>query len=260
MLGKLIDRVFHIRLTGGITTQLSERLTRHLSKGIYNCHLIAVSINSTSGSITQSKNIVATLRAFSRQTSAPIYTFAEDAVFGPANIILASGNKVFANEFSLLGSFGFYSQTFGVKEFMKEWDLEGGFITAGKNKVRMNPFEDIKQADVEWMTNILKEQEADLKDETFKNRQARFEAKKLTREDIEREFFSQTFVLAQKAKEIGYVDDIKNFDAIHHERYHGIKVKDVLKPYTSKFGGASTSQSGFPMGGLFLSEVPIKTE
>jgi hypothetical protein len=74
---------------------------------------------------------------------APIYTFAEDTVFNSANLILASGNKVFAGkiiyshyphfsniskqltgQYSLLGDFGYTYQGLGYKDFLEKYKLQ----------------------------------------------------------------------------------------------------------------------------------------
>lgn len=113
--------------------------------------MIAVSVNSGGGSIVQAKNIVSALKHFSRKTQAPVYCFAEDLVLNSANLILASGNKCYANKYSLIGDFGYTFRTFGLKEFVKDWKIEQSYITAGEKKVRLNSFEDLNPEDAKWI-------------------------------------------------------------------------------------------------------------
>jgi len=54
------------------------------------------------------------------------------------------------DKFSLLGDFGFYTKKFSVKDLMNDWKVEGEYIAEGKNKVKLNPFEDIHAQDGEW--------------------------------------------------------------------------------------------------------------
>eukprot|EP01016_Furgasonia_blochmanni_P037469 TRINITY_DN4419_c0_g3_i4.p1 TRINITY_DN4419_c0_g3~~TRINITY_DN4419_c0_g3_i4.p1 ORF type:complete len:188 (-),score=32.80 TRINITY_DN4419_c0_g3_i4:742-1305(-) len=99
MLSSFRDRALHLKLHGIINPEMTEKVNFALrKKWFYNIQLIAVSINSPKGSIVQAKNIANALRNYSRDTNAPLYTFAEDVVFGAGNSILACGNKVFASE------------------------------------------------------------------------------------------------------------------------------------------------------------------
>jgi len=50
----------------------------------------------------------------------------------------------------MLGDFGFYTKKFSVNNLMKDWNIEGEYISEGKNKVKLNPFEDIHSQDGEW--------------------------------------------------------------------------------------------------------------
>ena len=39
---------------------------------------------------------------------------------------------------------------FGLKEFANKWNFERRYIHSGKNKVKMNAYEDLKSEDVQW--------------------------------------------------------------------------------------------------------------
>lgn len=135
MLASIRDRVLHFKLYGHIDAKMTEKVHQAFKgKGLYNVQLIAVSINSGGGSIVQAKNIVSALNNFSRKTQAPVYCFAEDLVLNSANLILAGGNKSYANKYSLIGDFGYTFRSFGLKEFIKDWKVEQNYITAGEKK------------------------------------------------------------------------------------------------------------------------------
>jgi hypothetical protein len=50
----------------------------------------------------------------------------------------------------MIGDVGYLHKSFGLKEFSKDWYFERKYITAGKNKVRLNRFEDLKSEDENW--------------------------------------------------------------------------------------------------------------
>lgn len=56
----------------------------------------------------------------------------------------------------MLGSVGFAIKTWNLKEFAQYYDMRIKYLAIGKNKVRLNRFEDYKQEDIEWLQNILK--------------------------------------------------------------------------------------------------------
>jgi ClpP class serine protease len=71
-------------------------------------------------------------------------------VQGSSLVVLCSGNKCFANKFSVFGDYGYAHTSFGMKELARNWDIERKYIHSGRNKVKLNTFEDLKTEDVEW--------------------------------------------------------------------------------------------------------------
>jgi len=233
-LSPFIERVIHIQLHGHVNLRMTENLLQALKyKNYYSVKLIAVSINSTGGSIVQAKNVNSIIKKFSRQTGAPVYTFAENLSFNAANIILTGGHKCYANKFSMLGDFGFYTKKFSVNNLMKDWNIEGEYISEGKNKVKLNPFEDIHSQDGEWLQNILEGLEGELKGEIQRNRGSFFEHKGINQETIENEIYKSPYLLGENAVKYGLIDGIANLNSVLGDKYEGIKRLDVMK--RSKF-------------------------
>ena len=50
----------------------------------------------------------------------------------------------------MLGDYGFYTKKYGLKNFLKEWNIEGEYISEGSDKVKLNIFEDLKEEDSQW--------------------------------------------------------------------------------------------------------------
>ena len=135
---------------------------------------------------------------------APVYTFAEDICFGGAHVILSSGNKVYANDFSLIGDFGFSLGSLNYFELLKQQKIEySGIHSDNANKPKMNYAEKISKEDIEWAQKALKGNEQELREIILKNRKERFLEAKTSKEVLEQELFSQAFIPAKKAKELG---------------------------------------------------------
>ena len=54
-----------------------------------------------------------------------------------------------------MGDFGYYSNTLGFKDFLKEQKIWAEVVRAGKNKAKMNPLEDLSETDRKWMQNYI---------------------------------------------------------------------------------------------------------
>jgi len=229
-MSSFLERVIHIQLHGQVNLRMTENLLQALKyKNYYSVKLIAVSINSAGGSIVQAKNVNSILKKFSQQTGAPVYTFAESMSLNAANIILTGGHKCYANKFSVLGDFGFYTKRFSVKELMNDWKVEGEYIAEGKNKVKLNPFEDIHAQDGEWLQDLLKGLEGELKTEIQRNRGSFFEHKGINQDTIESEIFKSTILTGENAAKYGLIDGVNTLNTILGDKYDGIKRIDASK-------------------------------
>lgn len=123
---------------------------------------------------------------------------------GGAHVILSSGNKVFANDYSYIGDFGFNMSVLNYSGFMKQNSIEyTGIHTDDKDTTKLNIMRPFRKEDIDWAQNALYENEFELKQLILKNRSEQFEKAKVTSEQLEKELFSQAFVTAQKAKELG---------------------------------------------------------
>lgn len=56
----------------------------------------------------------------------------------------------FKDKFSVIGDHGFYQKKFGLKNFLNDWNIQGEYIAQGKDKVKFNMFEDLKDQDGKW--------------------------------------------------------------------------------------------------------------
>jgi hypothetical protein len=97
----MLNRVYRIVVRGQIDYHSFDRLRTKFDQysWVYKPVVIAVSIDSTSGSLIQTKNITQFVHNKARKYGVPVYTFAEDACLSSANVLLTSGHKVYASNF-----------------------------------------------------------------------------------------------------------------------------------------------------------------
>jgi len=216
-----------------LTIFRTESLIKALKyKHLFSVQLIAVSINSPGGSLTQAKNINLAIKNFSRQTGAPIFTFAEDACLSAANSILAAGNRSFANEFSLVGDYAFNMQTLGFKDLINAHNISVNTVTAGQNKAKLNMFEDLKEEDKKWVYHMLYEHEYELKNQIINSRGNTFHQLGLKNEDLENKIFRAPVLTSQDALKLGVIDGVSTLERVLNDKYHGVKVAEIMKAHT----------------------------
>jgi len=209
---------------------MTENLLQALKyKDLYSVKLIAVSINSPGGSIVQAKNVNNILRKFSRKTGAPVYTFVEQFALNSANIIATGGNKCFANKFSIMGDFGFYTKKFGYKDLMNEWNVQGEYLSSGKDKVKLNPLEDLQTQDGAWLENILKGLETELKNEIRRNRGEHFDHKNVSQEALDTEILNASYFNSNIALKYGFIDGVSTLQNVLSDKYDDVKRIDIMK-------------------------------
>ena len=109
---------------------------------------VAISINSPGGSPVQSHLIYSYIKQLSKKNKTKVLVFAEDVAASGGYFIACSGDEIYANSSSIIGSIGVISASFGFKELIQKIGIERRIYTAGKNKSTLDPFVDEKEEDV----------------------------------------------------------------------------------------------------------------
>ena len=124
--------------------------------------LIAVSVDSSQGSLVHAEIIADLLRGKAKELKCPLYTFAESAALGSGYLILSCGDKVFADPHSLIGGISASYHSVSLVNAAKMLKVKQ--TTISTSEVRVNPFEVLKEADEEWVKKILSFQDSALKE------------------------------------------------------------------------------------------------
>ena len=223
------NRVFRINIRGNINHETFDtlRLQFENKTWIYKPAVIAVSINSASGSQIQAKNISGYLHNKAAKYGVPVYTFAEDMCLNSANVILASGHKSFMNPMGLIGDYGYVKTWMGLKKAVAHYNIDVSSIKAGKYKDRMNTFTDLTANDEVFIKNVLDEVQYELKSEIINYRGAKFATGKFTNEEINNVVLGGDLLTAEKALNYKLVDKIASFDDEILHNFHDVKVLEL---------------------------------
>ena len=173
---------------------------------------IAITINSPGGSPVQSHLIYKFIRSQAKKNKKKVIVFAEDVAASGGYLIACSGDEIYANPSSIIGSIGVIYSSFGFTDLIKKIGVERRVHTAGKNKSTLDPFLDEKSEDIERLKNI----QLDLHKE-FINVVEESRGSKLKKNDIE--LFSGEFWSGSKARELGLVDGLGNANEILKEKF-----------------------------------------
>ena len=74
-----------------------------------------------------------------------VIVFAEDVAASGGYLIACSGDEIYANSSSIVGSIGVISASFGFQDAIKRIGVQRRVYTAGKNKSTLDPFKEEKK-------------------------------------------------------------------------------------------------------------------
>jgi len=179
---------------------------------------VAISINSPGGSPVQSHLIHDFIRYQAKKNKKKVIVFAEDVMASGGYLIACSGDEIYANQSSIVGSIGVIYSSFGFKDLIGKIGVQRRVYTAGKNKSTLDPFMEEKQEDIERLKNIQLDLHKDFIEVVENSR-----GNKL-KKDTGVELFSGEFWSGRKSKDLGLIDGIGNADKILREKFG----KDVV--------------------------------
>ena len=188
---------------------------------------IAVTINSPGGSPVQSHLIYKFIRQLAKKNKKKVLVFAEDVAASGGYLIACSGDEIYANSSSIIGSIGVISASFGFKDLIQKIGVERRVYTAGKNKSTLDPFVAEKEDDVKRLKNIQLELHADFIKIVENSRGAKL------KDPEKNNIFTGEFWTGKTALKLGLIDGIGNADQILKERF-GDKV--IIKNFEKRKG------------------------
>jgi len=219
--------ISHIKLTGiignvgkfrqGIEYSGQENIIKK-AFSVKKAQAVAVTINSPGGSPVQSHLIYKFIREQAKKHKKKVIVFAEDVAASGGYLIACSGDEIYANSSSIIGSIGVIYSSFGFKDLIQKIGVQRRVYTAGKNKSTLDPFLEEKDEDIKRLKNIQLELHQDFIDVVEESRGA-----KLNKESGI-ELFSGEFWSGKKAIELGLIDGIGNAEQILREKF-GEKVQ-----------------------------------
>jgi len=162
---------------------------------------VAVIVNSPGGSPVQSSLIFKRIRQLAAENNKKVYVFCEDVAASGGYFLAISGDEIYADPSSIVGSIGVISASFGFVDAIGKLGIERRVYTSGKSKSTLDPFLPERPDDVARLQAIQR----DVHD-VFIGLVKERRAGKLKAPDGE--LFNGSFWSGPRAVELGLIDGI----------------------------------------------------
>ena len=178
---------------------------------------VAIAINSPGGSPVQSSLIFKLIRQHAGEQKKKVYVFCEDVAASGGYYLAVTGDEIYADASSIVGSIGVISASFGFDKAIERLGIDRRVYTAGENKGTLDMFLAEKADDV-MRLKALQRDVHDVFIGVVKDRRAG----RLKGPDGE--LFSGAFWSARQALDYGLIDGIADMRSKMRELF-GDKVR-----------------------------------
>ena len=198
---------------------------------------VALLINSPGGSPVQSRLIHERIRALAVEKDKTVLAFCEDVAASGGYFLAVSGDEIFVDPATIIGSIGVINAGFGFTEAMEKLGVERRVKTAGKSKLIADPFSPETDQQKERMERLLNTVHGQFI-ELVKSRRG----EKLNPQEGE-ELFDGSVFTGSEAIENGIADEIGDLRSVVRARFGEevrVKVFSPAKqgPLSRLFGAA----------------------
>merc|ERR1719187_1641449 len=118
---------------------------------------VILNINSPGGTPVQSDLVSAYIKEKAAKHNVPVIAFVEDMAASGGYWLACTGTEIYAARCSIVGSIGVISQGFGFNKLIEKYGIERRTYTAGENKSINDPFEPVKEKDVEIIGRLQRD-------------------------------------------------------------------------------------------------------
>ena len=186
---------------------------------------VAISINSPGGSPVQSHLIHDQIKSLAKKHKKKVIIFAEDVAASGGYLIACSGDEIYANQSSIIGSIGVIYSSFGFTELISKIGVQRRVYTAGKNKSTLDPFREEKEEDIQRIKKLQLELHSDFINLVKKSRGSKL------KDPEKNNTFTGEFWSGTTSLKLGLIDGLGNAEQILRKKFgEDIIVKKLEKP------------------------------
>jgi signal peptide peptidase SppA len=198
---------------------------------------IALVVNSPGGAPTQSHLIYQRIRQLAEKNKKKVIVFVEDVAASGGYMIACAGDEIIADNFSIVGSIGVVSASFGFEKMLKKIGIERRVYTAGDNKRQLDAFLPAKPEDIRRLKELQLDIHAD-----FIALVKRSRGKRLNGSD--KSLFNGEYWLAERAMKYGLIDGIGDLRGTLQKRFGKHVLTPLIAPPSGFFARRIPGMSG----------------
>ncbi|MSO64404.1 MAG: S49 family peptidase [Alphaproteobacteria bacterium] len=187
---------------------------------------VALDINSPGGSPVQSALIYKRIRALAAEHKVPVFSFAQDVAASGGYWLALAGDRIYADDNSIIGSIGVISGGFGFQDFLDRHGIERRLHVSGEHKSFLDPFLPEKEEDVSRLARLQADVHDRFKEVVRERRRGQLKSDEAT-------LFSGEFWTGRRAVELGLVDAVGDLRGMMRAEF-GDKVR--LRLFASEGG------------------------
>jgi serine protease SohB len=210
-----------VRLSGAIGMQVPlmssmslATVSKQLDKAFAyrRASAVALIVNSPGGAPTQSHLIHQRIRQLAERNKKKVLVFVEDVAASGGYMIACAGDEIIADTYSIVGSIGVVSASFGFEKMLKKIGVERRVYTAGDSKRQLDAFLPEKPEDIKRLKALQVSIHADFIALVKKSR-----GKKINGAD--KTLFNGEYWLGSQALEYGLIDGIGDMRGTLQKRF-----------------------------------------
>ena len=202
---------------------------------------VLLNINSPGGTPVQSDLVSAYIKEKAEKHNVPVLVFVEDLAASGGYWLACTGSEIYAAPCSIVGSIGVISQGFGFHQLIEKYGIERRTYTAGENKSINDPFEPVKEKDVEIIKNVQGKMHKEFIKHVKTSRGERLKGD-------DKLLFNGEFWTAETALELGLIDGVDHMETFIARKW-GSDVRVIRvngdNPLAALLGGVFTSVTDY---------------
>jgi signal peptide peptidase SppA len=183
---------------------------------------VAVIVNSPGGSPVQSSLIFRRIRQLAEEHGKTVYVFCEDVAASGGYYLALSGDEIYADASSIVGSIGVIFAGFGFDKAIEKLGVTRRVYTAGESKDALDSFQPERPQEVARLKDLQRDVHDVFIGVVKERRAGRLKG-------ADQELFSGAFWSGPKAMELGLIDGVSDVRTKMRE-LHGEKVRLKVVP------------------------------
>lgn len=198
---------------------------------------IALVVNSPGGAPVQSHLIYRRIRQLAEKNKKKVIVFVEDVAASGGYMIACAGDEIIADNYSIVGSIGVVSASFGFEKMLKKLGIERRVYTAGDNKRQLDAFLPAKPEDIRRLKSLQQSIHADFIALVKSSRGKRLKG-------ADKTLFNGEYWLAEQAMKYGLIDGIGDLRSTLQARFGKHVLTPLIAPPSGFFSRRIPGMSG----------------